>query len=105
MRLYEININSLWWVAAEDEMEALSILRGELFDREVSEEEMDSVMEELELSELEQEEAELIDVLDVDTLWTFYKARFDSGLIYTDYYAEDEDDELPYSDEFPADWL
>ena len=109
MRLYEIDINSLWWVAAEDEMEAISTLRDELFSREVSEEEMDSVMEELELRELHKEEAELIDVLDDDTLWTFFQARFDSGLIYTDYYVENDedtyDDELPYSDEFPADWL
>ena len=108
MRLYEIDIESLWWIAAEDEMEAISIMRDELFTREVSEEEMDSVMEELEVRELKQEEAELIDILDDETLWTVFKAGFDSGLLHTDYYVEDEDaydDELPYSDEFPADWL
>ena len=116
MRLYEIDINSLWWFAADDEMEAMSMLRSELQNLETSEEELDDIMDSLIINELPQDVAETVSVIDSidsaqDTLWDMFMSTHTPGLVYSDYHPLDEDDEE--SDDFgwcdedftPEDWL
>jgi len=96
MKLYEIDINSLWWVAAVDEFEAMEIMRDELRMREIGDEEMDEVLEDLIISELSQEEAEMISVLDdtgdsMESLWTKFSAALEPSLITSDYHKEEEE--------------
>ena len=111
MRLYEIDITSLWWVAAEDEMEAMNLLREELYVMECSEEEIDDVMDDLIIKEVTQDEAETVEVIDTDmkSLWSMFSPSAGSGLVYTDYRPDDlpaEDDEDMYREEgsLPSDW-
>ncbi len=92
MRLYEIDITSLWWFAADDEPEAMGYLREELYNREVSDEDIDDAMENLIVNELAQDEAEMIGVED-ESLWFEFVTAMDPGLLHTDYYRNDEDDE------------
>ncbi len=109
MKLYEIDIMSLWWVAAADEMEAMDLLREELFTIEVSEEEMDGVMNDLTIKELAQEEAETIGVYsdcgDLSDLWSMFAGMFGSGLVYSDYHREEEEEETYHEEGYaPEDW-
>lgn len=113
MRLYEIDITSLWWMAAEDELEAMAFLREELYNREVSEEEMDIIMDDLTVKELPKEEAEMISVIDefgspsVNSLWEMFSTSREPGLLHSDFCKEEEGEEEEVSNEFgslPLDW-
>lgn len=100
MKLYEIDIKSLWWIAAADEMEAMDFFRDEMVVLEVSDSDMDDAMKKLTISELLQDEAEIIDVGEFsiyDSLWSMFESSNGPGLIHSDFYQEDEyEDEAHY---------
>lgn len=98
MNLYEIDVGSLWWIAAEDEFEAIEILREEFRNREVSDEEMDDALDDMIVKELSQDEAETINVVDeygsaVSSLWAMFLTSYESGLITSDFHLEDMGEE------------
>ena len=64
MKLYEVDIKSLWWVAADDEFEAIEIMRDELRNREVSDEDIDEAIDDMIVKELGKDDAEMISVVD-----------------------------------------
>ena len=118
MRLYEIDITSLWWIAASDEMEAMNVLREELYVLEVPDEEMDAVMDDLLIREVYQDDAETISVPDdgdcsEDSLWNLYLLMPDAGVVYTDYHRDEDEDEDEDEEEIdygidgnmPEDWM
>jgi hypothetical protein len=98
MRLYELDIGSLWWVAAEDDFAATDILRDELVQREIGDEEMDEAMDDLIIRELEEEDANLINVVDefgssMTTLWDLFLGAREPELLTSDFHLEDLEDE------------
>lgn len=99
MKLYEIDIESLWWVAADDEFEAIEIMRDEIRNREFSDEEMDEALDNMIVKELEEEEAEMISVVDeygssMSSLWSMFLGCRDPGLVTCDFHLEDTEEEL-----------
>lgn len=90
MKLYEVDITSLWWIAAEDEFEATNLLRDELVYREISDEEMDEALDDLIINELTQDEAEMITVVDeygsaTSSLWALFMVMLSPGVITSDF--------------------
>jgi hypothetical protein len=114
MKLYEIDIGSLWWLAADDEFEAMEIMRDELRMREIGDEEMDEVLEDLTVVELRQEEAEMISVVDdivgdsMDSLWAMFLLTREPSLITSDYHRDEDEEDGDISNEdgcLPVDWI
>ena len=99
MNLYEADIGAIWWVAALDEFQAMETLRIELYEREIPDEEIDDIMEELSIRELDKEEASLISIVDeygsrVSTLWEMYLNTWGGSCVVATTF--DGDNELEY---------
>ena len=98
MKLFEIDIGSVWWFAAEDDFEAMELFREELWSREFSEYEIDSAMDDLTIKELDKYEAEAVDVVDefgttLYSLWNLFCSTKYSGFIDTDFSLEESFEE------------
>lgn len=97
MILYEIDVDSLWWVAANDSSEAFEIFRDELRNREISDEEVDDALDCLSLNPLTKWEAEAIIVVDefgdaTSSLWSMFMSMVRPGLVTCDFVRDNEED-------------
>ncbi len=94
MKLYEIDIGSLWWFAADDEFEAAELMREEIVNMEMSDAELDDAMEDMIVREIDHDEAAAISVVDeygssMSSLWAMFKVCHEPQLITSDFNLED----------------
>jgi hypothetical protein len=99
MKLYEVDIKSLWWVAADDEFEAIEIMRDELRNREVSDEDIDEAIDDMIVKELGKDDAEMISVVDefgstMSSLWSMFLSCRGPEVVTCDFTLEDLEEEL-----------
>ena len=89
MKIFELNISSVWWFAAEDEWAATEMLREELRCREISDEDLDDCMSQLRVCEVNQDEASSIMIVDeygsaMSSLWDSFENSIFPGILHTD---------------------
>ncbi len=108
LRIYEIESTSTWWVASNDELGVLSIIRDEMYSRDFSDSEVDAMLDEVAIEELDRSEAEAIGVTDIDgeirSLWYCFITNKREGVLGTSLDDEPVDmagvDELNFDDDY-----
>jgi len=100
LKLYEVSMGrDLWWIAAEDELEASELFRHDLYDSEFSDEEIDEAMSDFEITEMEESQAALITLESrgrntVYSLWELFKHIEENvnlaGIVHKSIYDDDD---------------
>ncbi len=93
LKLYEIDIGHIFWVASYDELDVLSLLREEMDLLEIPDEEVDEALENPEIIELNRDEADIINVVDeygesIYTLWDMFMRQDRPGVVTSDFKQE-----------------